>query len=1333
MHSTGSVAATRRATWRLALATLVLSGAAFACALSDALSGPKTPVIALRYSGDSTIVVGDTAPFALTAEIDGAELPAPHFRYTIDDTAIVSLTPTGHALVGRRRGRTHLIASLESPTVARAPTLAVTLDVVVGGVTVVPANDTLTSIDDTLVLVAPAFDAYHTPIGGVASTWSSSDTTVAAFVAPGRLVARRDGQVVVRAFVDHDTGMGSVVIAQRLARLETSPSTLVLSALTAESTIVAVGLDGRGHALGAVPISWTSDASTIAAVSPAGRVRAVDNGTTRIVAQSGLVRDTVSVIVEQRAERVVILPDPVPAIVSLGDQVPLTASGTDSLGFLVAVPNKTSGWAALDPTIATVDRNGIVTGVGVGRGRVVAVMDAARDTAAVDVGDLPASIAILPVSATLASVKDTLLLSATARNSRGNLIQNPAITWRTTNPAITRVDTVPRPLAVAVGVGTSRIIAMSGSVADTTVVTVTNAPVSLDITRAADTLTSIWDSLPVPAVILNARGDTLAATSVQWSSDAPVVGSVTNTGLVVARDTGQTMVRAKYGVAPGDTLRDSIAIRVFNLPASLVLNDDRDTLTAVAQSLTYTGQVRNARGNPIPGYSIAWSSTNPAAVTVAPSGVVTAAGFGSAFVIGQAGGFADTVTDVVTNPTRLIVDNGVAIAPRFGTRKRPYLRIADGVNAGGVDDTVFVRRGTSPYAETVALTQRITLLGDDSAFVASGQTDPLLLPLVSHDTGAAGITAYTTATVVIKDLALRHTIAGPAIDARQADLRISRFYINPPGTVVARIGRGIALDSAASATARITSSEIHSVRGFGIRVRDGTGVVIDTVYVESVDSSPGVDIGAGIRLLRGSGNAVRHATVRGTQGPQILVDSSTNAMITANDLAGRQRLMLVRWSTGGTIQANAFDTRPLSLNGEVATGGTLFEWAALEMDSSWQAVVAGNTFRDLPGVNQNPFNAMRFVQVRSPSFPFTGAQISSNGVLGTRSGIRSENSNLSIQGSRFDSTLTGVTGTGSDVLTLTADTVMVTQAGGCVQASSASSITLTSSWLQDCTAAAAQAVAVDGGLFRVQQSTFMNNRAAVTFSGTSFTATGNTVSGAGFSPVPGDTLSARAAFDATAAFLTIVQNSVTGHAYSAGIRVEGGSASMRLDSNLVSTNNVGVRLGSLSSFSATNNNIFDNAPAGVLNEVAAAISMPQTWWGDARGPRRLADPTATGDSLSGNVTAPSWNAAPLTNGTPASALHNVRGNGQTGVRGTALANAFTVRVVDASGRPVVGASVRFKVVSGGGNFGGSGQINVTTNASGLAEATLTLGVTPGTNTATATLGGLTITFSANGT
>jgi len=1332
MHVDGIVTRTHRATWRLLLGALIPLAA---CVVSDALTGPKVAPVVLRYGGDTLLVVGETVALALTAQIGDAPVAQPQFHYTIEDSTIVGQTLGGDSLVAKRRGRTRLTASLANPLLPDPPpSVSVTLDVVVGSVIVAPLADTLTSLQDTLTLSVVAQDVRGNPIPGVSPTWTSSDTTIAALVAPGRLVARANGSAMIRAVVDNDTGTASVVVAQQLTALRLTPSVLLLSALTTESTVVATALDARGNAMPSVPVSWTSSASSIATVTTGGRVRAVDNGTVRIRVQSGAVQDSLTVTVEQQATRVVISPDQVPPITALGDQQFLTASAFDSLGFLVVSPNKTLGWATLDPSVVTVDRTGLATGVGTGIGRVVAVVDAVRDTATITVGDLPASITVLPATATLASLKDTLLLSVTVRNSRGNVLQNPAVTWSSPDPTLVRLETSPQPLAIAVGVGAARVIATAGSVADTCPVTVTNAPAFLDIAASADTLTSLGDSFPVPIVILNARGDTLAPSAVVWSSDDPLVARVTGVGLVIARDTGETVVRTKAARAPGDTLRDSIRIRVLNLPALVLLSDDRDTLTAAGQSVAYTGQVWNARGNAIPAYPLDWSSTNPAAVNVSPSGVVTAVGFGSALVIGRAGSVADTVLDVVVNPTRLVVDNAFVTGPRLGTLKRPFAKIQDGVTAADVDDTVLVRKGTGPYSETVALNRRVTLLGDDSAFALSLPRDPLLLPLVSHDTGAAGIRAYTTATVVIKNLALRHTVAGPAIDARHADLRVAGFYVNPPGTVAGRIGRGIALDSSTSAAASITGSDIRSVRGYGIRLRDATGVLVDSVTIQMVDSVPGDEPGAGIRVVGGSSNVVRHVTVRGTQGPQILVDSSPGSTLVLNDLAGRQQLMVVRASDGTTVQNNSFDTRPLGLNGEVFSGGTLFEWAGLLLQSSSQVIVSNNAFRDVARADQEPFNGIRFVDVTNPAFPFQpGAQAFTNHFVGNRVGMRSERSNLYIQGSRFDSTLTAILGAESDVLVLQSDTVNTTLQGRCLTALGAVSISVSSSGLNGCTAGAAHAIAVTDGSLQIQQSAFTDNRGAVRFTGSSFTARGNAISGAGFSPGPLDT-TALAALELSAPSVTVVQNSVTGHTFNAGLRVADGSGSVRIDSNFVSANSRGVVLGQLSTLSACDNDIFDNDPAGVVNEVAATISLPQTWWGDPRGPRRLADSTATGDSVVGAVDSSSWNATPHNAGTTAAAVHSVRGDGQIGVRGTALPTAFTVRVIDAAGRPVAGVSVTFRVTGGGGSVGGGNKVTVTTNASGLAEATLTLGSAPGANAVTATAPGLnTITFTATGT
>lgn len=81
--------------------------------------------------------------------------------------------------------------------------------------------------------------------------------------------------------------------------------------------------------------------------------------------------------------------------------------------------------------------------------------------------------------------------------------------------------------------------------------------------------------------------------------------------------------------------------------------------------------------------------------------------------------------------------------------------------------------------------------------------------------------------------------------------------------------------------------------------------------------------------------------------------------------------------------------------------------------------------------------------------------------------------------------------------------------------------------------------------------------------------------------------------------------------------------------------------------------------------------------------------------------------------------------------GGAVLELPSVLVRDQSGAPVIGASVVFAVTGGGGSVTGG---NATTNPSGIATVgSWTLGATSGTNTLTATTGGLPpVTFTANG-
>ena len=86
----------------------------------------------------------------------------------------------------------------------------------------------------------------------------------------------------------------------------------------------------------------------------------------------------------------------------------------------------------------------------------------------------------------------------------------------------------------------------------------------------------------------------------------------------------------------------------------------------------------------------------------------------------------------------------------------------------------------------------------------------------------------------------------------------------------------------------------------------------------------------------------------------------------------------------------------------------------------------------------------------------------------------------------------------------------------------------------------------------------------------------------------------------------------------------------------------------------------------------------------------------------------------------ASSLRLLSGNQQTGSVGASLAEVLTVKVVDAGGQPVAGATVLWQVRDGGGTINPPAS---TSSVSGLASVTWTLGTTLGANKAVAILQG----------
>jgi len=88
------------------------------------------------------------------------------------------------------------------------------------------------------------------------------------------------------------------------------------------------------------------------------------------------------------------------------------------------------------------------------------------------------------------------------------------------------------------------------------------------------------------------------------------------------------------------------------------------------------------------------------------------------------------------------------------------------------------------------------------------------------------------------------------------------------------------------------------------------------------------------------------------------------------------------------------------------------------------------------------------------------------------------------------------------------------------------------------------------------------------------------------------------------------------------------------------------------------------------------------------------------------------------------------GNSQSGAVGTQLALPLIVTINDSLSAPIEGVSVTWAVTAGGGTLSAATS---STNASGQAQITYTLGSSSGVNTITATAGGFTATFTVSAT
>jgi len=331
----------------------------------------------------------------------------------------------------------------------------------VATVEVAPPTATV-AIGATVTLTASALDASGTVLSGRKVVWAVADSNLATVSSTGVVTGRRVGKVPVAASVEGKSAVAQIdVLPVPVVAVRVSPSSRDLT-VGETAQLNAEPLDAQGNVLSGRSVAWSSSRPNVATVSATGAVTALAPGNAIITATVER-KSSVGAITVSAAPVASVAVSPTSATLIVGQTVQLGAQPRDASGRSLA--GRTVTWATNRSDIATVTSTGIVAAVSPGTATITASSDGRTGTATMVVQSPGVSrLEVTPANASV-EVGNAIRLSATAYDSRGNIIPGAQVRWSSSDAQIAVVDNTGRVLGVRRGSAT--ITATSGGKAAT--------------------------------------------------------------------------------------------------------------------------------------------------------------------------------------------------------------------------------------------------------------------------------------------------------------------------------------------------------------------------------------------------------------------------------------------------------------------------------------------------------------------------------------------------------------------------------------------------------------------------------------------------------------------------------------------------------------------------------------------------------------------------------------------------------------------------------------------------------------------------------------------------